>query len=184
MGNKSSVLEPKKLINLQKRTNFSQKRIKNLYNQFTKDFPCGFISFDEYKKNYTKLVPKGDLFSEHLFRCTDTNKDGRVDFDEFICMLNIASQQNLEEKIKWAFKMYDLDGSGTITRNEMIVIFSSIYKTFDDKIKNQNKSITPEKQADDVFRTMDKNNDNLITLDELMEAAKADQWIIQILNSF
>ena len=184
MGNKRSILTSDHLANLKKRTNFSEKKIKELFNTFSKDFPSGFISFDEYKKNYIKFVPKGDLFSEHLFRCTDTNKDEKVDFDEFLCMLNIASHNNVGEKIKWAFKMYDVDGSGTITRNEMIDIFSSIYKTFDDKIKNKNKKITPEKQADDVFKSIDKNNDSLITLDEMFEAVQADEWIIQILNSF
>ena len=31
-----------------------------------------------------------------------------------------------EEKLKWAFKLYDVDCSGTIDRNEMILIFEKL----------------------------------------------------------
>ena len=34
-----------------------------------------------------------------------------------------------EEKLKWAFKLYDVDCSGTIDRNEMILIFEKLCRS-------------------------------------------------------
>lgn len=36
--------------------------------------------------------------------------------------INITSAGNARQKLDWAFKMYDIDGNGTIDRSEMMEI--------------------------------------------------------------
>ena len=41
---------------------------------------------------------------------------------------NMSEANNSEEKLRWAFKMYDKDGSGSIEIDEMVEIVGNLFE--------------------------------------------------------
>ena len=54
-----------------------------------------------------------------MFRTFDSDNSGKIDFKEFLQAINITSSGKPEQKLEWAFNMYDVNGDGTIEPSEM-----------------------------------------------------------------
>ena len=87
----------------------------------------------------------------------DVNKDGVIDYTEFITAaidrVAVLNKANLLS----AFQLIDKDGSGMITMDELQDAFDS-------------KKSKDAQLWKDIMRDVDKNGDNQISLDEFMDA--------------
>ena len=91
---------------------------------FQRDCPSGQLTRSKFLEVYSGFFPEGnaDKFCEHVFRTFDQDNSGKIDFKEFLLAINITSAGKPEEKLQWAFQMYDINSDGTIERSEMVEI--------------------------------------------------------------
>lgn len=125
MGQQQSAEKPENLKELAAKMDFTEEEIEAWYKQFRADNPDGTINHEKMKELYSKIFPHGDseAFSKDIYRILDANHDNNVDFTEFMMAVFMSRKGSNEDKCRAAFKLYDKDGKGTITREEMVDVF-------------------------------------------------------------
>ena len=84
------------------------------------------------------------------------------------------------EKANWIFQLYDKDGDGSISKNEMLNIIKSIHNM---ATINGSEANSPENKVNKIYQEMDMNDDGQLSLGEFIELAKADNMVLNILSS-
>ncbi|XP_054413463.1 guanylyl cyclase-activating protein 2 isoform X1 [Pongo pygmaeus] len=112
--------------------------------------------------------------------------DNTIDFLEYVAALNLVLRGTLEHKLKWTFKIYDKDGNGCIDRLELLNIVEGIYqlkKACRRELQTeQGQLLTPEEVVDRIFLLVDENGDGQLSLNEFVEGARRDKWVMKMLQ--
>lgn len=97
--------------------------------------------------------------SEILIECLDTDRDGLVNYDEFLVGVRGMPNEKRQEIIDRAFAKFDRDGNGRITAADLAPVFDCSFHP---------KVMSGEMTCQEVFTEYlacfgDKNNDGQIT---------------------
>jgi len=186
MGKAQSKLSQEDLAELQKHTKFDRKELQQWYKGFLKDCPSGSLTKEEFQKIYKQFFPFGDptTFAEFVFNVFDKDRNGTIDFKEFIIALSVTSRGRMEDKLDWAFQLYDIDGDGQITYQEMLQIVESIYKMVGSMVKLPTDEDTPEKRVKKIFRMMNKDESGSLNMAEFKESSRRDETIVSALSLY
>ncbi|CAJ1049874.1 guanylate cyclase activator 1g [Xyrichtys novacula] len=156
-------------------------QIQELCIVFMKECPSGALHLHEFKRIFgvPSTSAEESLYIETIFRSFDTNKDNTLDFLEYVAALHLILRGNLEDRLKWSFKMYDKDGNGKLDRHEVKRIIRIIHKL---NSRRSDGHMSPSEICDRIFELVDQNKDGQITLSEFMEGAQKDEWVMKMLK--
>merc|ERR1712025_1258392 len=102
----------------------------------------------------------------------DSNKDGHIDFREFMIVLYIMSNGTPEENLKQIFRVFDINNDGTITLKELQKIVRDLFLLINET--NADKA-SQEVLVKTAFNEMDENHDGKISQLEFIEARMAQK---------
>ncbi|KAF5659950.1 calcineurin subunit B [Fusarium heterosporum] len=118
MGNTTSAV----LDNLVQGSNFDKEEIDRLRKRFMKldKDNSGTIERDEFLS-----LPQisSNPLATRMIAIFDEDGGGDVDFQEFVTGLSaFSSKGNKEQKLQFAFKVYDIDRDGYISNGELFIV--------------------------------------------------------------
>lgn len=191
MGNKGTKSSSKKnkltedeIQELRLSTEFTENELHTWNKAFREKCPNGKMSEKKFAEIYKNHYSTGDasVFAGHVFRTFDKNNDGTIDFHEFIQGLSIISRGTQEQKLRWAFEMYDSDGSGSVSRREMLEIVRGIFRLAGDRVNLPRDENTPEKFTNKLFAKLDRDNDGTITQNEFVRGIQCYPSLMRLLD--
>uniref|UniRef100_A0AAY4CJU9 EF-hand domain-containing protein n=1 Tax=Denticeps clupeoides TaxID=299321 RepID=A0AAY4CJU9_9TELE len=151
-------------------------QIQELYRRFASECPSGKLHLHEFKRIFgvsSESSAEESAYMENVFRSFDSNQDNTIDFMEYVAAVHLVLRGRLEDKLRWSFKVFDRDGNG---QENVLFIISKIKK------HENPPCATPEQICHRIFELVDKNNDGQISLDEFMEGAQQDSWVMEQLR--
>jgi len=187
MGNsqQGNTLKKEELDELHKQTHFDPKELTAMYKQFRKETPSGFIDKSEFKEVMKQMGVVDNFLQDLIFNVFDDDKDACIDFQEFVNALSVMTRGTPDEKLEFAFRMYDINGKGYITKEEMTKIMDSFYKLVGPLVTFSGKKYESHQQlVEEFFEQMDTTGEGKISLEEYKEGAQKNPDIIQGLKLF
>ena len=178
--NGKPMLREEDIAALSKSSGLDENKIIEMFNAFVIENPKGKMKPKDFRELISKALPKKDAckMEKHVFRIYDANKDGFIDFEEFMIVFHIMSDGSNEEVLRKIFRVFDVNCDGTISRKELTKLIRDMYgllKTEDPDIASK------EKIAKTAFAEMDKDNDGKITEDEFVQSCLGQQQISKML---
>ena len=105
---------------------------------------------------------KNDDYLNRLFDVVDTHGSNTINYQECLIGLSMLMNGNPQERLALSFELFDVDGTGTITKNEMMTVLRA-------SSSNDNETDTLQ-FVNDVFQTVDKQQNGCLTLREFTNA--------------
>uniref|UniRef100_A0A0A9YZP7 Calcium-binding protein p22 n=1 Tax=Lygus hesperus TaxID=30085 RepID=A0A0A9YZP7_LYGHE len=187
MGGQCSVLlRQEEIAEIQEKTGFTSNQIERLYSRFTNldKGDCGTLSRADFLRIPELAInPLGERIVDAFF---DDNGSDQLNFKQFTQVLacfrplsDSNRHNSREKKLRFAFKMYDLDNDGMISRDELLAVLQMMVGA--SMSDEQLSSI-----VDRTFQDVDRDVDQMISFEEFccaLEETEVEQKMsIRFLN--
>ncbi|KAI9726427.1 MAG: Calcineurin subunit B [Chrysothrix sp. TS-e1954] len=155
MGNANSQM----LDSIVQGSNFDKEEVDRLRKRFMKldKDNNGTIEREEFLS--LPQVSSNPL-ATRMIAIFDEDGGGSVDFREFILGLSaFSSKGNKEEKLRFAFKVYDIDRDGLISNGELFLVLKMM-------VGSNLKDVQLQQIVDKTIMEADKDGDGKISFEE------------------
>ncbi|EIW68813.1 hypothetical protein TREMEDRAFT_74178 [Tremella mesenterica DSM 1558] len=144
---------------LEKNSNFSGPELLRLKKRFMKLDKDGSGSIDKDEFLQIPQIANNPL-AHRMIAIFDEDGSGTVDFQEFVGGLSaFSSKGGREEKLRFAFKVYDMDRDGFISNGELYLVLKQM-------VGNNLKDQQLQQIVDKTIMEADKDGDGKLSFEE------------------
>ncbi|KAG8288595.1 NADPH oxidase 5 [Homalodisca vitripennis] len=133
------------------------------------------IQKEDFKKI---LITKNPFFTERVFQIFDKDNSGSISLQEFLEAMHQFAGKSPDDKIRFLFKVYDLDGDGLIQHRELQHVMKACME--------ENDLQFSEEQIDDLtmalFEDADAENRGAITYEALKNQLEKHGGLLENLS--
>jgi len=153
---------------MERTSNFTAAELDRLKKRFMKLDSDGSGSIDREEFLQLSQIATNPLASR-MIAIFDADGGGSVDFQEFVGGLSaFSSRGGREEKLQFAFKVYDVDRDGYISNGELFLVLKMM-------VGNNLKDSQLQQIVDKTIMEADKDGDGKLSFEEFTNVvAKTD----------
>jgi len=169
-------------------TSYDADWLRKKHSEFRRHCPSGKLLPSQFSAMYSVFFPHhcADDFCRHVFRTFDLNRDGVVDFREYMLALHVITNGSEEEKLAWAFRLFDIDNNGVIEPEEVTEIARAILQVVTPAAAEA-PSLEEARQvararAKQIFREMDARGRGFLTRGQFVETCLRKHTLAKMLT--
>ncbi|OWF45413.1 EF-hand calcium-binding domain-containing protein 1-like [Mizuhopecten yessoensis] len=133
--------------------------------------------FRDILYNYFSMTD--DVLLDRVFRAFDKDSDNYINVEEWINGMSVFLRGLKEERIKFCFCAYDLNGDGYISREEMFQLLkTSLSRTSTDE--DQDESI--KELVEITLKKMDDDHDGRVSFEDYKKGIEEDPLMMEFLG--
>ncbi|XP_072532196.1 calaxin isoform X2 [Salminus brasiliensis] len=117
-----------------------------------------------------------DMIMDRVFRAFDNDNDSYISVKEWVEGLSVFLRGSLDEKIKYCFEVYDLNGDGYISREEMFHMLknSLIRQPTEDEPDEGIKDL-----VEIILKKMDHDHDSRLSYADFEKAVRDENLLLE-----
>ena len=170
--------ESKMVLTIQIKTGMAAEKVKEQHSQFLTICPDGAMTKENFVDlSKESLGDEADDLADSMFKLFDIDNSGTMDFTEYMLAINSTGLNSTEDKLKWMFDVFDKDGGGSISAEEIDALLQGLFEmSGQDFEENDLENVTR-----DIMEAIDADGDGEVTKDEFIENAMKCQFIAGML---
>eukprot|EP01129_Flabellula_baltica_P012170 TRINITY_DN5451_c0_g1_i1.p1 TRINITY_DN5451_c0_g1~~TRINITY_DN5451_c0_g1_i1.p1 ORF type:complete len:190 (-),score=53.72 TRINITY_DN5451_c0_g1_i1:93-662(-) len=166
-------------------TEFSEEELVKIFRNFKKEVSSNVIEQKTFLNVLKAMGIDNEFIQMMVFNAFDRGRTGEVTFEDFATVLSQMTRGSPDAKLRLAFDMFDINGDGEVSRDEIAQVIGAIYNVAGPILLVNGKRYDDIEQfVDELFDEFDLEGRGFIDFEQYKQAATKNPNILQALKLF